>query len=113
MSSVAQPASLPTNLQLIRWLLSQGERVPVLIGYYDAFLAAPDIATKWSDAIRPAIDLLVQAIGTLPDLNADSVSVLADVQAEATAQGFDWNKLVGATQTLLPIVLDVILRLRG
>lgn len=113
MSSEARPAGVLTNLQLVRWLLAQGEKVPVIIGYYDAFQAAPTVRAKWYDGVRPTGDLLVDVIDTLPDVSANDVVMLADVQAEATAQGVDWNKLVGVAEKLLPIVLDVVFRLRG
>lgn len=113
MSSDARSAGVLTNLQLIRWLLAQGEKVPVVIGYYDAFQAAPTVRAKWYDGVRPTGDLLVDVIDTLPDVSANEVVILADVQAQAVALGIDWEKLVGVAEKLLPIVLDVIFRLRG
>lgn len=113
MSNIAQPAGVLTNLQLVRWLLAQGEKVPVIIGYYDAFQAAPTVRAKWYDGVRPTGDLLVDVIDTLPDVSANEVVILADVQAQAVALGIDWEKLVGVAEKLLPIVLDVIFRLRG
>lgn len=102
-----------TNLRLIRWLLGQGENVQAIIGYYDAFVEAPTVRAKWYDAVRPTGDLLADLVDTLPTVEANEVVMLADVQAQAVALGVDWSKLVGAAEKLLPIVLDVILRLRG
>jgi len=112
MSSVS-PTGVLSNLQLVRWLLSQGQNVQAVLGYYDAFVAAPTVREKWYDAVRPTGDLLADSIDTLPDFTANEVVALADVEAEAIGRGIDWAKLVGAAEKLLPIVLDVILRLRG
>lgn len=112
MSSVS-PTGVLSNLQLVRWLLSQGQNVQAVLGYYDAFVAAPTVREKWYDAVRPTGDLLADTIDTLPDFTANEVVAMADVEAEAVAKGHDWSKLLGAAQTLLPIVLDALLRLRG
>jgi len=111
--SSATPAGVLSNLQLVRWLLSQGQNVQAVIGYYDAFVAAPTVREKWYDAVRPTGDLLVDLIDTLPAVEANEVVMLADVQAQAVALGIDWNKLVGVAENLLPRVIDLLLRTRG
>jgi hypothetical protein len=116
-----QAAGLLDHLRLIRWLLGHSDKVPVLIGYLDAFKSATTVRDKWREGVRPSGDLLVDVIDTLPMYEDNGVLFFqaetaivaqAAVEGQAAALGVDWSKLVELATTLLPIVLEQLLKLR-
>lgn len=111
--SEVQASGILDNVRLARWLLGHSDKVPVLIGYFDAYQAASTVRDKWYEGLRPTGDLLVDVIDTLPAARAGEVVALADVEAQALRLGIDWPKLLEAAQVMLPLVLEALLKLRS
>lgn len=116
----AQASGVFDNLRLARWLLSQGPTAAAIVSYYDAWKEATSAREKWYKAARPAGDLIVDAIDTLPDFAAaEALSVEATAlsvdegKAEAAALSIDWEKVVAVSQKFLPILIQIALKLRG
>jgi len=107
----AEALGVLDNVRLIRWLLGHSEKIPVLMGYLDAYKDAGTIAEKIRTGVVPTLLLLADIIDTLPNAQVAAV-VLGDVQAQAVGLGIDWSALEQLAQFLLPIVIDLILKYR-
>ncbi len=120
-SAVAQPAAIFDNLRLARWLLGQGQTAIALTNYYDEFKKSEGVREKWYRAARPAGDLVVDVIDTIPvaaaaaeeQTEAFRAQSIEAGKAQAAALSIDWDKVLEVSEKFLPALIQVALRLRG
>jgi hypothetical protein len=107
----AEALGVLDNVRLIRWLLGHSEKIPVLMGYLDAYKDAGTIAEKIRSGVVPTLLLLADIIETLPNAQVAEVNA-GNVKAQALMAGVNWDKLQELAAFLLPIVLDTLLKHR-
>ena len=101
------------NLRYARWLLNHADELPKLVAFYEAFKAAESVRQKWHDGVRPAGDLIVDIVDTLPAAGVSEAIALGDVQAQALRLGVNWEKVLELSEKFLPLVVDLVIRLRA
>ena len=108
------------QLKWLRWLLSHGEKLPVIIGLIAELNNAPTRRDKWLK-IKVLGDLVIDILDTMPNelplqrmyygvaaslADADAVRVELTALEVQSAQlvGLDWRKLV----ELLPEIIELV-----
>jgi hypothetical protein len=106
------PLGMFDNFRLARWVLSQGDSAQALLGYYQAFQDAESIRDRWEQGVRPAGDLIVGMVESFPTISAMAAVDKAELEGAVMAKGLDWPKYLELAEMFLPIVLDLVSRLR-
>jgi hypothetical protein len=119
-------AGLVDRMKVLRWLLDNSQKLPALLQLVVEYKAAQGLQDKW-DVVKLIGDKIVDVVASFPfDQNsglaftASSVCIPADEEAEAAevaalaeAQAVDFDKLKELAQFLIPLVVEILLKLRG
>lgn len=119
-------AGLLDRMKIVRWLLENVGDLQVLIGLYDLFQEAQTLADKW-DIIKSVGDHIVAVIDTFPVGDNGLFSAASVYQSEpldgvhpegedlaalAEAKAIDFGKIVEVAQFLIPVIAELLVKLR-
>lgn len=119
-------AGLVERMKVLRWLLDNSQKLPALLQLLSEFKAAEGLQDKW-DVVKLIGDEVVDIAASFPfDQNSASVFtaslvyVPVDEEADALevcglaeAQGIDFDKLKELAEFLVPLIIELLLKLRG
>lgn len=116
-------AGLLERMKIVRWLLENADDLQVLIGLYDLFTEARTLVDRW-DIIKSVGDHIVAVIDTFPvgDNGLFSASCVyigdsgsdetPELTALAEAKAIDFGKIVDVAQFIIPVIAELLIKLR-
>lgn len=116
-ADLAPTANLLDRMKVVRWALDNFGDLKTVVGLFALYQEAQTVADKWA-VIKDIGDFIVEKIGTFPTgsafacsevtaLSEQEVSVLVEA---AALRDIDWKKLVEFCTTLLPYIVEILLR---
>lgn len=127
---VPSTAGLVDRMKIVRWALDNVKDLETLMALYALWQEQATIQGRW-DVLKSVGDLIVDDLASFPvgdnglfsaasvydpqgmNENAEYNAMAEEQYALAEAKAVDWGKLFDLAGTILPVIVELLLRLRG
>lgn len=119
---------LMDRMKIVRWAIENVKDLPALMEMFELFKEAKTIQERW-DILKSVGDLVVDDLASFPlddnglfsaasvydpqmGADAEYSQSVEEISALAEARRINWSKLFELAGTVLPVVVELLLKLR-